>query len=63
MVKKTVFLSGLIWQVTFSNMLFRGLGWRVRRKVQTAKKKKKANSIHVSVKLLKVKADGNTGTG
>lgn len=39
MVKKTVFLSGLIWQVTFSNMLFRGLGWRVRRKVQTAKKK------------------------
>ena len=41
MVKKTVFLSGLIWQVTFSNMLFSGLGWRVRRKVQTAKKKKK----------------------
>jgi hypothetical protein len=34
----------------------------VRRKVQTAKKKK-ANSIHVSVKLLKVKTDGNTGTG
>lgn len=61
MVKKTVFLSGLIWQVTFCNMLFRGLGWRVRRKVQTARKKK--NSIHVSVKLLKVKADGNTGTG
>ena len=26
-------------------------------------KKKKANSIHISLKLLKVKADGNTRTG
>ena len=53
-----------MWQITFNNMLFRSLGWRVRRKVQTAKeKKKKANSIHISLKLLKVKADGNTRTG
>lgn len=50
-----------MWQITFSNMLFRSLGWRVR-KEGTDSKKKKANSILV-MKLLKVKADGNTRTG